>query len=363
MKKLMKLNEFEDREFYQIPKWILNFIENEKIKAVDISVYMLAYDMARLSDSNGYTNKNNEVFFYLTHDKIQNKLNIGKNQSIASIKRLIEANLIVSEKKIRKATKYFIVNHFTDNADKNNSNLSKEKNTNFILSQSEKSVHYKSEINDSYRSDFNDYNNNNINNNKLNNNNIGNSAERNVSQEELLKKFKDKIDLLKNNSNISKFISLENFSLFFKKCSNEKILNKFFNILSLKRTKVLSINYFFGILKNLINDYKIEVYEETKKEEKRKAYDKKLQLENKIKEEQNNLRKKQIHDYESLPKDIKESIETKAVNHLAKTNPTTFEFINAFKDSSNLIYLSTIKDLAIEFMRNNSLQDIGVPLS
>ena len=354
----MKLKNFDNIEFYQLPKKILEFVENKKIKAVDISVYLLAYDMARLSDKNRFANENGEIYFYLTHDKIQKKLNMGKNQIIASIKRLIEVNLIVSEKKVRKATKYFIVNHFTDNKNENNSDLSKEKNTNFILVQSEKSISHKSEISDLCRSDFSDLNNNNMNNNKLNNNNKNNNREINDSRKKLFEKFEDEINLLKNNSNISKFISIKNLTIFFDECSNEKILAKFFDILCLIETKVSSRNYFLGILKNLINNHKAELHEETIKEEKKRAYHEKIQQENKINEEQNELRRKQINDFDLLPEDIKRTLETNAVEHLAKTKPSEYEFMNTFKDSFNSIYTCTIKTLAIEYMQKNFMSDL-----
>lgn len=376
MKKLMKINDFKNKEFYYIPKWITMFTKENRIKAIDISVYMLAYENAKLSSNNNWIDENGNVFFILTHETIQKILSIGKFQSISSIERLIKENLIFAEKNNGKATKYFIVDYyeeFLEEKKKIKHEKSKEKiqyknkiknkkDTYFINDQSEKSVNHQSKITDSNQSDFNDYNNNNINNNILNNN-INNNMKINVSQEELFEKFKDKISLLKNNSNISKFLSMKNISIFFNECSNEKILTKFFNILNSITNKILSINYFLGILRNLINDYMNEGHEEVKKEEKRKACNEKIQLENKIRKEQNNLRKKQIHEYDSLPEDIKKSIESKAIDLLAKTNPTTFEFMNAFKDSPNSIYLSTMKDLAIDFMQNNSLQGIRASLS
>jgi|GEM_PF-4537400 len=356
MNNKMKINDFNiNINFYQIPKGIFN---EKNLHSVDYLVYMLAYDNARLSQKNNVINQENEVYFYLTHENIQKKLNIGRNQSIASIKRLISANFIVADKTHGKATRYYLVNNFDNESRKNNPRTSKEKDTNFRPNQSENDILSMSEISDLNQSDFSDQNNNNINKNILNNN-----TKICVSQNELFEKFEDKICLLKNNSNISKFISIKNLTIFFEECSNEKILTKFFDILCSIETKVSSRNYFLGILKNLVNNHKAELYEETRKLEKKRAYNEKIRQENKIKEEQNELRRKQINDFDLLPEDIKRALEASAIEHLAKTKPSEHKFMNTFKDSFNSLYTCTIKTLAIEYMQKNFLTDLGCSLS
>lgn len=368
----MKLNDFENkRNFSQLPNFIYTFIEENKIKVTDIAVYALAYNMARLSDENtrkrdkklnksvnNFANENNEIFFYLVHDTIQSKLKIGKNQSIASIKRLIEAGLIVADKRVRKATKYYIVDHFSD--DENTIKFhQKEKDTYSDSDQSEKGVTYRSDKRDSYRSDFGDLNNNNINNNKLNNNYLNNNIEEKMCQVDLFKKFQAEIGLAKNNIYISKFISEANLNIIFNECNSEKILCKFFDELKHITTKIYSFKYLLGTLKNIKSQFQEWEQREIKKREMKKKNEIAMEKE-KAKILNKNLEKIKYYDlYDSLSKEEREKIESEAI----KANPSGYNFISSLKDDSPAIYLSSIKDIVVNHMSNDYKYSKVVSLS
>lgn len=100
----MTIADFESRDFYKVPKWILNV---EGLQPGDILIYMLAYDNWRLSVKNGLIDRDGAVYFYLTHENIKEKLRFGKNQIIAGIKRLVASGLVIQEKSQGKANKFY----------------------------------------------------------------------------------------------------------------------------------------------------------------------------------------------------------------------------------------------------------------
>ena len=105
----MKLNDFKKNEFYTMPKWIL---EVEGLKPADMIIYMLALNNWKLSVKNNFVNEKDEVYFYLTHKKIKELTDFGKDQVIGAIERLEKSNVIIAEKQNGKATKYFLESDF-----------------------------------------------------------------------------------------------------------------------------------------------------------------------------------------------------------------------------------------------------------
>ena len=83
----MKLNDFKKNEFYTMPKWIL---EVEGLKPADMIIYMLALNNWKLSVKNNFVNERDEVFFYLTHKKIKELTDFGKDQVIGAIESKME---------------------------------------------------------------------------------------------------------------------------------------------------------------------------------------------------------------------------------------------------------------------------------
>lgn len=101
----MKIKDFKKLEFYQLPKWLLKV---SGLKPVDIVVYTLAFNNWKLSVKNNLVNENEEIYFFMTHEGIRDEIEIGKDQVIDSIKRLVESKVIIQEKFKGKATRFYL---------------------------------------------------------------------------------------------------------------------------------------------------------------------------------------------------------------------------------------------------------------
>lgn len=101
----MKIKDFKKLEFYQLPKWLLKV---SGLKPVDIVVYTLAFNNWKLSVKNNLVNENEEIYFFMTHEGIRDEIEIGKDQVIDSIKRLVESKVIIQEKFQGKATRFYL---------------------------------------------------------------------------------------------------------------------------------------------------------------------------------------------------------------------------------------------------------------
>lgn len=103
----MEINDFKKMEFYRLPKWILKV---KGLKPVDMVLYSLAMNNWGLSVKNNMVNEDGEVYFYLTHETVRAELEIGKDQVIDSIKRLVKSGVIIQERIVGKATRFFLEN-------------------------------------------------------------------------------------------------------------------------------------------------------------------------------------------------------------------------------------------------------------
>lgn len=153
-----RISDLKDREFYQVPKWL---VDVEGLQPADIMVYMLAWNNWKLSEKNGYINENGEVYFFLTHESLKETFNFGKNQIIASLKRLIACGALIAEKEKGLATKYYIeidtreidfdITSLEKSSTQNKTTLVTKKR----LPQSEKSDHHQSEKSDINKTELN----------------------------------------------------------------------------------------------------------------------------------------------------------------------------------------------------------------
>lgn len=179
------VEDFENEEFYQVPKWLL------KVKGLlpaDILIYMLAHNNWRLSQKNEKVESDGSVYFYLTHESIKETLDLGKNQIIDSLKRLVKCGALIRVKETGKATKYYLENDLNEiNFDISSLKKGSTQNqttpvTKIRLHQSEKSDYHQSEKSD-------------INKNELNKNNINKNEEirKQLSQENISVELKDKL--------------------------------------------------------------------------------------------------------------------------------------------------------------------------
>lgn len=183
----MTEKELEKEEFYKVPKWIIRV---KGLLPADILIYMLAYNNWRLSASNGKVDSDGSVYFYLTHESLKNILELGKNQIIASIKRLSTCGAFIREKQSGQATKYYL------EGDLNNINFditslkkgSTQNKTRVVtknrLDQSEKSDQYQSEKGDINKNIYNK-------NNTIRNNTI--RIEDELEKENISQQLKNKI--------------------------------------------------------------------------------------------------------------------------------------------------------------------------
>lgn len=101
----MKIKDFKKLEFYQLPKWLFKV---KGLKPVDIVIYTLAFNNWKLSIKNNLVNENDEIYFFMTHETIKEELDLGKDQVIDSIKRLVESRVIIQEKFKGKATRFYL---------------------------------------------------------------------------------------------------------------------------------------------------------------------------------------------------------------------------------------------------------------
>ncbi|MEG0235493.1 MAG: replication initiator protein A [Cetobacterium sp.] len=101
----MKIKDLKKLEFYQLPKWLFKV---SGLKPVDIIIYTLAFNNWKLSVTNNLVNENDEIYFFMTHEGIREEIEIGKDQVIDSIKRLVESKVIIQEKFKGKATRFYL---------------------------------------------------------------------------------------------------------------------------------------------------------------------------------------------------------------------------------------------------------------
>lgn len=92
-------------EFYKMPKWLFRI---KGLQPSDLLLYAVAYNHWKLSLKNKKFDEDGAVYFYLTHEKIREKLEMGKNQVISSIKRLVACGVLIGIKEAGKATKYYL---------------------------------------------------------------------------------------------------------------------------------------------------------------------------------------------------------------------------------------------------------------
>ena len=100
----IKVSDIEESNYYKMPKAIYEL----DLKPIDREVYMLCLENWRLSVSNNWINESNEIYFYATQEKISEVLKVNKSTIIRSFKKLIENNLLETEKENGNANKYFL---------------------------------------------------------------------------------------------------------------------------------------------------------------------------------------------------------------------------------------------------------------
>ena len=100
----IKVSDIEESNYYKIPKSIYEL----DLNPVDREVYMLCLENWRLSVSKNWINESNEIYFYATQEKISEVLKVNKSTIIRSFKKLIENNLLETEKENGNANKYFL---------------------------------------------------------------------------------------------------------------------------------------------------------------------------------------------------------------------------------------------------------------
>ena len=145
----MTIEDFEGREFYQVPKWL---IEIKGLQPADILIYMLAYNNWRLSLKNGKVESDGSVYFYLTHESIKEKLDLGNGKAskfylendmkeikfdITSLKKSSTQNQTTPVTKIRHDQSEKGDYHQSEKSDISNKELSKNKisNNNTIIKE------------------------------------------------------------------------------------------------------------------------------------------------------------------------------------------------------------------------------------
>ena len=100
----IKISDIEESNFYKMPKSIYEL----DLNSIDREVYMLCLENWRLSVANNWINENNEIYFYATQEKISETLKVNKSTVIRSFKKLIENDLLETEKENGNANKYFL---------------------------------------------------------------------------------------------------------------------------------------------------------------------------------------------------------------------------------------------------------------
>ena len=100
----IKISDIEESNYYKMPKSIYEL----DLNSIDREVYMLCLENWRLSVANNWINENNEIYFYATQEKISETLKVNKSTVIRSFKKLIENDLLETEKENGNANKYFL---------------------------------------------------------------------------------------------------------------------------------------------------------------------------------------------------------------------------------------------------------------
>lgn len=182
-----KVQDFENEEYYQVPKWVLKI---KGLQPADIMIYMLARNNWKLSRKNGYMTSNNEVYFFLTHESLKETFDFGKNQIIASLKRLVKSGILIPEKEKGKATKFFIENDIS-NINFDISSLKKGSTQNKTTLVTENRLH-QSEKDDYHQSEKSDISKKELNKTKVSKKEVNNIAEQ-LESENISFELKEKI--------------------------------------------------------------------------------------------------------------------------------------------------------------------------
>lgn len=80
--------------YFQLPKSIHEDEKYRKLSTEAKYLYMLMYDMNKLSIANGMADKNGDVYIFFTIERIMKEMNVGKAKAIALKKELSSVKLI-----------------------------------------------------------------------------------------------------------------------------------------------------------------------------------------------------------------------------------------------------------------------------
>lgn len=115
------LDEENSHRFYQLPKEL--FI-NEKYKHINSDaklLYALLLDRKELSRSNGWVDKENQIYLLYSRDNIADMLGISRPTATKAFKQLIQSELIIEERQgLNKPNKIYVcrIEYSSDNGRK-----------------------------------------------------------------------------------------------------------------------------------------------------------------------------------------------------------------------------------------------------
>ncbi len=184
----IKSSDLMNTIFYQVPKWLMDLFIDKKISQGAFKTYVLMYDRLKMSATNGYVDKQGDVYVKYSYDEMTKDLNCSRQSVSNNLQDLEKLDLIDKKKNFSSSSTFYLKIY----SEEKHSSLENFTSKESFTSKENLDCHSSRKLDHSSLENL-DANNNNYNNNNYNNNNNNNKERERKYIETSLDKVKDKI--------------------------------------------------------------------------------------------------------------------------------------------------------------------------
>ena len=163
----IKSSDLMNTIFYQVPKWLMDLFIDKKISQGAFKTYVLMYDRLKMSATNGYVDKQGDVYVKYSYDEMTKNLNCSR-QSVSNNLQDLEKLDLIDKKKNFSSSSTFYLKIYSEEKHSSLENLTSKES---FTSKENLDCHSSRKLDHSSLENL-DTNNNNYNNNNIIDNNI-----------------------------------------------------------------------------------------------------------------------------------------------------------------------------------------------
>lgn len=181
----ININDLNNINYYQVPKWLMELFLNGKITAGAFKTYVLMYDRLRISGKNKWVDSNGVVYIKYSYNEMMEDLKISRQAVSNNIKDLEKLDLIRKIRNFNSTNKFYLKIY-----DESKEDLTSQKNftgKEDLTTESKEELTMGSQI-------YLDTNKNNLSNNNYNKNNDDNIDNLDYIDQEVIEVKEDKKD-------------------------------------------------------------------------------------------------------------------------------------------------------------------------